>query len=123
AAVSQHYPKEAAAAQMAAGVATGTAPATVATPTKAAPASKEDAAEAAPTVDKATLKKRQQMGAGLGFMWGFIGLMLARYVILSPRTVKAWGLSSMLMTLGVALGLGLVLAGIGFVIGGLFKKA
>ena len=30
------------------------------------------------------MKKRRQLGAGLGFMWGFIGLMLFRYVLASP---------------------------------------
>ena len=80
-----------------------------------------DAGEAAPTADKATMKKRQQMGAGLGLMWGLIGTVLLGN--LAPRLMKNWGLGTNLKLYGTALVLGLVLAGIGFVIGGMFKKA
>ncbi len=122
AAVAKYYSKETAAAQMAAGVATGTAPASVATPDSKAKAAKaaEDS-DAAPVADKATMKKRQQMGAGFGFMWAFIGLMLAGN--LAPRLAKNWGLGSNMKLIGVALAAGIVAAGIGFIIGGLFKRA
>ena len=124
AAVAKYYPKEALAAQMAAGVASGTAPASVVTPAnKAAKAANDENEEQAPTADKETMKKRRQMGAGLGFMWGFIGLMLCRYVLLSTSRVKSWGLSSNLTLFGVALGLGLVLAAVGFIVGGMIKRA
>jgi hypothetical protein len=122
AAVGKYYPKEVAAAQMAAGVATGTALADVAAPAATSKTkSAEDAEDAAPTVDKATLQKRQQMGAGLGLMWGLIGMVL--FGNLAPRMAKNIGLGTNLKLYGTALVLGLVLAGIGFVIGGLFKKA
>ncbi len=121
AAVGKYYPKEMAAAQMAAGVATGTALADVAAPAGTPKAAASGDAEAAPTIDKATLKKRQQMGAGLGLMWGLIGMVL--FGNLAPRMAKNWGLGSNLKLYGAALVIGLVLAGIGFVIGGMFKKA
>lgn len=122
AAVGKYYPKEVAAAQMAAGVATGTALADVATPGQAkAEKTADDDATAAPTADKATIKKRQQIGAGLGMMWGLIGMVL--FGNLAPRMAKNWGLGTSLKLYGAALVIGLVLAGIGFIIGGSFKKA
>jgi hypothetical protein len=121
AAVGKYYPKEAAAAQMAAGVATGTALADVAAPGQAKAEKAADDTDAAPTADKATIKKRQQIGAGLGMMWGVISMVLLNTT--APRLMKNWGLGTNLKLFGVALGLGLVLAGIGFIIGGSFKKA
>ncbi len=123
AAVQKYYPKEAVAAQMAAGVASGTAPASVATPAKKEKAAKEksdDDAEAAPLADKATMKKRMQMGAGLGFMWGFIGLVL--FGNLAPRMAKSYGLGTNMKLYGVALGLGLLFAGVGYIVGSMFKR-
>ena len=124
AAVAKYYPKEAAAAQMAAGVATGVAPSSVASPgnaKKEKKAKEEDDADERPTVDKATLKKRQQIGAGFGFMWAFMGLVL--FGNLAPRMARSWGLGTNLKLYGIALGLGLLGAGIGFVVGGMFKRA
>jgi hypothetical protein len=117
AAVTKYYPKEAAAAQMAAGVATGTAPASVATSTNKAPAQEADDR---PKVDKETLTKRQRIGAGLGFMWTFIGLVLLGN--LAPRMAKLYGLGTNLKLIGVALGAGILMAGIGWVVGGTFKR-
>jgi hypothetical protein len=119
AAVMKYYPKEAASAQMAAGVASGTAPASVVTASNPAPA---PAAETRPIVDKATLLKRQQIGAGLGFMWTFIGLELFGNLLASPNTLKAWGLGSSFKLVGAALLAGTLMAGIGWVVGGTFKR-
>jgi len=123
AAVQKYYPKEAVAAQMAAGVASGTAPASVATPAKADKAAKssDDAVGAVPQADKATMAKRMQMGAGLGFMWGFIGLVLLGN--LAPRMAKSYGLGTNLKLYGVALGLGVVFAVVGWIVGSMFKRA
>jgi Type II secretion system (T2SS), protein E, N-terminal domain len=121
AALAKYFPKEAAVAQMAAGVGSGTAPASVAKPApkEKAPAEEGDAPEQA---DKATMRKRMQMGAGLGFMWGFISLVLVGNIA-SARTLKGWHLDGSLKLYGVALGLGLILAAIGFIVGGRFKRA
>ena len=124
AAVGRYYPKEARGRADGRGRRHGHgARADVATPVAKDKAEQAaDASEAAPTADKATMKKRQQMGAGLGLMWGLdrhraVGQSGARAV------VKNWGLGTNLKLYGTALVLGLVLAGIGFVIGGMFKKA
>ena len=91
AAVAKYFPKEAAAAQMAAGVGSGTAPASVVTPANKEPAKEAADGDAQPAADKATMKKRTQMGAGLGFMWGFISLVLVGNLA-SARTLKSWHL-------------------------------
>ncbi|HEY4312591.1 MAG TPA: hypothetical protein VGN12_24290 [Pirellulales bacterium] len=125
AAVAKYYPKEAAAAQMHAGVATGASLASVETPatkaTKATNAAAADNGEAAPTADKATMKKRRQIGAGFGFMWAFMGLVM--FGTFFPRIAKNWGVGSTMKLVGIALVAGVVAAGIGSIIGGMFKKA
>jgi hypothetical protein len=61
------------------------------------------------------------MGAGFGFMWAFMGLVM--FGNLAPRMAKNWGLGSSLKLYGLALVAGLIAAGIGSIIGGMFKKA
>ena len=119
AAVSKYYPKEAAAAQMAAGVATGTAPASVATKANQAPVQEEG--DERPKVDKATLQKRKQMGAGFGFMWTFIPIILFLTLNLAPRFIKSYHLTGAFKQFGIAIVAGAIMAGVGWIVGGSFK--
>ncbi len=83
AALAKYYPKEAAAAEMAAGK--HAAPAAPAAAKKPADGEEEDEH---PVADKATMLRRQQIGAGLGFMWTFIGMVVFGNMA-SLRTLKS----------------------------------
>jgi len=119
AAVDKHYPKEAAAAQMAAGGGAGPNMAAKKKTKKAAKSEDAEEEEAAAPLDPADRKKRQQLFAVLfGCLTAFPLFMLN---VAMPKVFASVGLKGVMLVYPVVLVAGIVMAGIGYVIGGLKK--
>ncbi|MBI2823900.1 MAG: general secretion pathway protein GspE [Planctomycetia bacterium] len=115
AAMAKYYPREVAAAQMAAGTASPAA-------APAAGNANQPAAAAPPlsAEERAEQKKRQQFIAIVAGNFAFIGTVL--FGFLAPKMAKSFGLGTNMKLYGAALMLAVVMAGVGWVAGGFVKR-
>ena len=109
-AINKHYTREQAAAELAAG------PAKAETPKSKAEAKAESETEEKPSrrrgidpEERAAWKKKQRMGALMGFNFGFMGAMFA-------AALAGYTLNHLWLSLGAALGVGVIAAGASWVV-------